>query len=78
MPTSHEYSLFYRARSRELPNHSLYIVTKRLIKVATEKWDTPSHDLLEEVYDILVREVNQMVDERFHDFRYGDLHQRVR
>lgn len=73
-----QYSLFARARSRELPDHSLYIVTKRLIKVSIERWAGPSHDLLEEVYDILAREVNEMIDVRFYPYRYGGLHQRVK
>lgn len=78
MPASHEYSLFNRARARELPDHCLYIVTKRLIKTSTERWGTPSRTLLETVYDILSKEVNKMVDEHFHDFQYGGLHQRVK
>lgn len=78
MPTSHFYSSINRARTRELPAHDLYIVTKRLIKISTEQWDDPSHDLLQEVYDALVWEVNKMVDDRFHPFQYGGLHQSVK
>lgn len=44
----------------------------------TEKWGAPSHNLLEKVYDALVKEVNQMVDDHFHRFRYGGLYQRVK
>ena len=46
--------------------------------MSTERWDTPSHNLLEVVYDALVGEVNEMVDDRFHDYQYGGLHQRVK
>jgi len=67
-----------RARARELPGHSLYIVTKRLIKRSTEQWDAPSYELLQEVYDNLAREVNKRVDDYFHRFRYGRLHQDVK
>jgi len=67
-----------KARMRELPDHYSYIVTKRLIMVSTEKWGSPSHDLLGKVYDILVREVNKMTDDHFRRFRYGGLHQRVK
>lgn len=70
--------MFGRVRARELPDHSSYIVTKRLIKVSTEQWDTPSCDLLEKVYDILVKKVNKMVDDRFHRFCNGGLYQLVK
>jgi len=56
----------------------LYIITKRLIKISTKQWGSPSHNLLRDVYDILVKKVNKMVDDRFHRFRYGGLHQRVK
>ena len=75
---SADHSLFHRARTRELPDHYSYIVTKRLIMISTEKWGDPSHELLEKVYGILAREVNKMTDDRFHRFRYGGLHQRVK
>lgn len=74
----HQYSIFDRARSRELPDHSLYIVTKRLIKASIEQWDGPSYDMLEEVYNILAREVNEMIDVHFHPYQYGGLYQRVK
>jgi len=67
-----------KARSRELPDHSLHIVTKRLIKISIEQWDDPCHELLEKVYDILAKKVNKMLDDRFHRFQYGGLHQRVK
>lgn len=76
--TSNRYSGFDRARSRELPGHSLYIVTKRLIKRSTERWDAPSHDLLEEVYDALAEKVNDLVDDHFLRFRYGRLYHDVK
>ena len=76
--TSQQYSLFDRARAREFADHYSFIVTKRLIKGATKKWDAPCRDLTGEVYKILVREVNEMLDSRFHAFQYGGLHQRVK
>jgi hypothetical protein len=72
------YSTFFRARARELPGHSLFVVTKRLIKVSTDQWEVPSYGLLRNVYQVLVKEVNGMVDERFSNFRYGRLHQDVK
>lgn len=69
---------FYRARARELPGHSLFIVTKRLVKISTEQWEVPSYTLLQKVYNVLVKEVNRMVDERFQRFQYGRLHQDVK
>jgi len=78
MLTSNRYSGFNRARSRELPGHSLYIVTKRLIKISTERWDAPGHNLLEEVYDALVERVNNLVDNHFLRFRYGRLYHDVK
>lgn len=56
----------------------MYIVTKRLIKAAIEKWGGPSHVLLEDVYNILAREVNEMIDIHFHPYQYGGLYQRVK
>jgi len=67
-----------RARARELPGHSLFIVTKRLIKKSTEKWEAPSYKLLQSVYHVLTKETNRMVDEHFHRFRCGRLHQDVK
>ena len=75
---SADLSLFNRARTRELPDHYSYIVTKWLIMMSTEKWGDPSRELLGKVYDILAREVNKMTDDHFHRFRYGGLHQRVK
>lgn len=46
--------------------------------MSIEQWGGPSHDLLEEVYDILSGEVNEMIDVRFYPYRYGGLHQRVK
>ncbi|KAF9783799.1 P-loop containing nucleoside triphosphate hydrolase protein [Thelephora terrestris] len=66
------------ARAREFPGHTFFIVTKRLIKKSTEQWETPSHDLLGVVYDILSREANKMVDDHFQRFRYGRLHQNLK
>jgi len=67
-----------RARARELPGHSLFIVTKRLIKISTQQWDSPSYELLQKVYNVLAKEVNRTVDDHFHRFRYGRLHQDVK
>ncbi|KAF9648403.1 hypothetical protein BDM02DRAFT_3187163 [Thelephora ganbajun] len=71
-------ALANRARARELPGHCLYIVTKWLINESTKRWSTPSRDLSEKVYNILVKEVNKKVDEHFHRFEYGRLHQDVK
>ena len=56
----------------------MYIVTKRLIRASIEQWDGPSYDMLEEVYNILAREVNEMIDVHFHPYQYGGLYQRVK
>jgi hypothetical protein len=77
-PTAHLLPPSLRARAREFPGHTFFIVTKRLIKKSTEQWETPSHDLLGVVYGILSREVNKMVDDHFQRFRYGRLHQNVK
>ena len=76
--TSHRSLTLFRARARELPGHTLFIVTKRLIKTSINKWEGPSHALLAEVYNVLVEEVNGMVDDRFKSFQYGRLHQDVK
>ena len=46
--------------------------------MSTDQWEAPSHELLENVYDILAKEVNKMVDDHFQRFRYGRLHHDVK
>ena len=46
--------------------------------MATKQWDDPCYDLLEKIYDILVKEVNKILDTRFQRFQYGGLHHRVK
>ena len=70
--------LFDRARARELPDHTSFVVTKRLITGSIEKWGDPSYDLLEKVYDILVKRVNTILDNRFERYQYGGLHYHVK
>lgn len=65
------------ARARELPGHTFFIVTKKLIKTSTDQWESPSHGLLDKAYANLSREVNRIVDSHFRNFRYGRLHHDV-
>lgn len=67
-----------KARARELLGHSLFIVTKRLIRLSTEQWAEPSHELLADVNDILVGGVNKAIDDHFLRFRYGHLYHDVK
>jgi hypothetical protein len=67
-----------RAKTRELPDNYPFLVTKRLIKEATEKWADPSQELFEAEYAILVERVNDMVDEHFASFAHGGLYHRVK
>ena len=68
----------YRAKTRELPDNYPFVVTRRLIKQAMEKWVDPSHELFEEEYAILAERVNAMVEERFAPFVHGGLYHRVK
>lgn len=67
-----------RAKTRELPDTYPFVVTKRFIREAIEKWADPSHELFEAEYDILVRRVNSMMDENFASFAHGGLYHRVK
>ena len=68
----------YRAKTRELPDNYPFVVTRRLIKQAIEKWVDPSHELFEEEYAILAERVNGMVEDHFSPFVHGGLYHRVK
>ena len=67
-----------RAKTRELPDNYPFVVTKRLIKEAIEKWVDPSHELFEAEYAILVERVNALVEKHFASFTHGGLYHRVK
>ena len=46
--------------------------------MSIKQWGGPSHDLLEEVYGILAREVNEMIDAHVLAYQYGGLYQRIK
>lgn len=66
------------AKTRELPDNYPFVVTRKLIKQAIEKWADPSHELFEAEYAILAAKVNNMVDEQFSPFIQGGLYHRVK
>ena len=68
----------YRAKTRELPDVYPFVVTRRLIKQAIEKWAEPSYELFEAEYAILVQRVNEMVENRFASYTHGGLHHRAK
>ena len=45
---------------------------------SVEQWGDPSRDLLEGVYDILVKRVNVILDSRFERYQSGGLHYHVK
>lgn len=64
-----------RARTRELPDNYPFIVQETYIKEFTEKWETPSRILFDEVYDILKNDLSDLVHEHFEKMgRGGTLH----
>ena len=67
-----------RAKTRELPDNYPFVITRRLIKQAVEKWADPSHELFEAEYTILVERVNRILNERFNSFVHGGLYNRVK
>jgi hypothetical protein len=67
-----------RAKTRELPDNYPFVVTRRLIKQAVEKWAEPSRELFEAEYAILAERVNKMVEEHFANFVHGGLYHRVK
>ena len=42
------------------------------------QWDTPCYDLLDNVYGVLAKEVNTMLDNHFYPFQHGGLHRRAK
>ena len=68
----------YRAKTRELPDNYPFVVTRRLIKQAVEKWADPSYELFEAEYAVLVERVNGMLEEKFASFIHGGLYNRVK
>ena len=67
-----------RAKTRELPDNYPFVVTRKLIRQAIEKWADPTHDLFEAEYAILVGQVNGMIEEHFASFVHGGLYHRVK
>lgn len=64
-----------RARTRELPDNYPFIVQQAYIKEFTEKWETPSLILFDKVYDILKKDLSDLVHEHFGKMgRGGALH----
>lgn len=64
-----------RARTRELPDNYPFIVQQTYIKEFTEKWETPSLILFDKVYDILKKDLSDLVHEHFGKMgRGGTLH----
>ncbi|KAG0692056.1 P-loop containing nucleoside triphosphate hydrolase protein [Suillus ampliporus] len=64
-----------RARTRELPDNYPFIVQKTYIEEFTEKWALPSTVLCDAVYNILKKDLSDLVHEHFGKMgRGGALH----
>ncbi|KAF9783798.1 P-loop containing nucleoside triphosphate hydrolase protein [Thelephora terrestris] len=74
----HVMNLALQAKTRELPDNYPFIVTRKFIKEAIERWSDPSHDLFEAEYAILVERVNGMVEEHFASYFHGGLYHRAK
>lgn len=66
-----------RAKTRELPDHYPFVVTKNLINNVTEQWEQPSHDLFEDIFLILSKFVAKVVGEHFGEHTKGGLQQLI-
>ena len=68
---------FARAVSRELPNNFPFIVKKRLIVAAVERWGSPSRRLFEITKNELHRRIKEVVEDHLSQYTHGRLKQRV-
>jgi hypothetical protein len=65
------------ARTRELPNNYPYIVKKQYIGAIVKLWDIPSRQLFEFARKELNKHVKLQIEEKFAQYTYGQLKQRV-
>ncbi|KAG1734532.1 P-loop containing nucleoside triphosphate hydrolase protein [Suillus lakei] len=60
-----------RARTRELPDNYPFIVQQTYIEEFTKQWETPSQILFDKVYDILKKDLKDLVHEHFEKMGRG-------
>ncbi|KAI6014082.1 hypothetical protein PISMIDRAFT_212315 [Pisolithus microcarpus 441] len=65
------------SRTRELPDHTPFVVQQNYISEYVEKWKTPSMILFDAVYDVLKKDLEKMVDKHFKRIGRGTAHQSV-
>ena len=66
-----------RARTRELPDHYPFVVQKAYITEFVKQWQQPSFALFDAVYDILKKDVENIVNRHFTQMGRGRLKQSV-
>ena len=65
------------ARTRELPDNYPFVVQKNYICEILQAWKEPAFDLFDEIYQILKKDVAQMVDRHFSQMGRGGAKQSV-
>ncbi|KIK17199.1 hypothetical protein PISMIDRAFT_15324 [Pisolithus microcarpus 441] len=65
------------SRTRELPDHTPFVVQRNYISEYVEKWKAPSMILFDAVYDVLKKDLENMIDKHFKRIGRGTAHQSV-
>lgn len=65
------------SRTRELPDHTPFVVQRNYISEYVEKWKAPSMILFDAVYDVLKKDLENIVDKHFKRIGRGTAHQSV-
>ncbi|KAI6001196.1 P-loop containing nucleoside triphosphate hydrolase protein [Pisolithus albus] len=65
------------SRTRELPDHTPFVVQQNYISEYVEKWKAPSMILFDAVYDVLKKDLENMIDKHFKRIGRGTAHQSV-
>ncbi|KAI6167303.1 P-loop containing nucleoside triphosphate hydrolase protein [Pisolithus thermaeus] len=65
------------SRTRELPDHTPFVVQQNYIREYVQKWTTPSTILFDAVYDVLKKDLENTIDKHFKRIGRGGVHQSV-
>ncbi|KAI6044464.1 P-loop containing nucleoside triphosphate hydrolase protein [Pisolithus marmoratus] len=63
------------SRTRELPDHTPFVVQHKYIMEYIQRWKVPSMVLFDTVYDVLKKDVENTVDKHFKHIGRGGVHQ---
>lgn len=67
-----------RARTRELSGNFPYVVQETFIAEFRQKWHEPARRLCRLVFELVVKDVHQLIKDQFEYFGQGLLAQRMK